>query len=109
MLSLSFDSLSTKQQYMSPTVVPAQKEASAEKTVGDSVDDSVHNRRDSRQSLRKEPRQAFGLTGLSMLPPVIRAIKRSRSTDLSARVPLRRHESVDPKHDDRTQMPANGS
>ena len=43
MLSLSFDSLSTKQQYTSPTVVPALNDSKAKKTVGESVDDSVHN------------------------------------------------------------------
>jgi hypothetical protein len=44
MLSLSFDSLSTKQQYMSLTLVPALNDSNDKKTVGESVDDSVHNK-----------------------------------------------------------------
>jgi hypothetical protein len=43
MLSLSFDSLSTKQQYISRTTVPAESWGSSNKTVGESVDDSVRN------------------------------------------------------------------
>ena len=59
MLSLSFDSLSTKQQYTGPTVVPALNDSNTKKTVGESVDDSVHKWRDSRVRLEKEPRQAW--------------------------------------------------
>jgi hypothetical protein len=42
--------------------------------VGESVDDYVHGIARLGGSLRKEPRQAHRLTGLSMLPPLIRVI-----------------------------------
>ena len=45
-----------------------------EKSVGESVDEYVRGIVRLGGSLRKEPRQAHRLTGLSMLPPLIRVI-----------------------------------
>jgi hypothetical protein len=60
MLRLSFDSRSTKQQYSSLTVVPAESAAAPKKTVEESVDDSVHKApRLAAVPQKEEPRQAL--------------------------------------------------
>jgi hypothetical protein len=76
MLRFSFEIRSTKQQYITRTVVPADSRRQHDKTVGDSVDKPVR----LGAARKKEPRQANELAwrGSPVLPnPVIRVINRA--------------------------------
>src|SRR5690348_13054719 len=68
MLSLSCDSLSTKQQYMSPAVVPAESLGRSNKVVGESVDDSVRGFKRLAAAPQKKSPDRLSLAGAPMLP-----------------------------------------
>src|SRR5690348_17842216 len=109
MLSLSCDSLSTKQQYTSRAVVPAESWVGQTKLWVIQWTTRCVTSGDSRVSLKRRAPAGFRLPGLPCFKSNDPRHQQSRSADLSARVLLRRHESSVPKHGDRTQAGHLGS
>jgi hypothetical protein len=86
MLLFPFGSGSTKQQYMSPVVVPVGFGRVSKITVDDTVDKPVGYGRDSARLEKKEPHRTNVRRGSRASDPVIRVInKADAGTDARVR------------------------
>src|SRR3569833_480630 len=109
MLSLSCDSLSTKQQYMSQRVIPAESWGRFNKTVGDSVDDSVRNPARLAVPPQKKSPDRLSLAGAPMLPFSDQRHRQSRSHSFRQGSALETRIGESQSTGDRTQSPQLGS